>query len=280
MIKLFAFDLDGTVLDSNNMMNEETIKAFKKLDENGIKFIFATGRVSTSVAYLMEKTGIDNPFVANNGAISFLNKETILKETYLEIDTLKKLKDFANARNLYYHFYDLNTFYSEYLVKEKLVHLEKTESSGYKYQVNISISEDPIEQLMIHQTKALKFQIFIDENLRGERDKIIEELKNEFKDDIYITSSADYLIEIMSNGVNKWQAILDIADTLGINNNEIAAIGDQDNDYLMVKNSEMGFAMGNATKSLKDIAKYIVKTNNELGVCEAIEKVLEFNRNV
>lgn len=280
MIKLFAFDLDGTVLDSNNMMNEETIKAFKKLDENGIKFIFATGRVSTSVAYLMEKTGIDNPFVANNGAISFLNKETILKETYLEIDTLKKLKDFANARNLYYHFYDLNTFYSEYLVKEKLVHLEKTESSGYKYQVNISISEDPIEQLMINQTKALKFQIFIDENLRGERDKIIEELKNEFKDDIYITSSADYLIEIMSNGVNKWQAILDIADTLGINNNEIAAIGDQDNDYLMVKNSEMGFAMGNATKSLKDIAKYIVKTNNELGVCEAIEKVLEFNRNV
>ncbi|MGO3018291.1 MAG: HAD family hydrolase [Anaerococcus sp.] len=280
MIKLFAFDLDGTVLDSNNMMNEETIKAFKKLDENGIKFIFATGRVSTSVAYLMEKTGIDNPFVANNGAISFLNKETILKETYLEIDTLKKLKDFANARNLYYHFYDLNTFYSEYLVKEKLVHLEKTESSGYKYQVNISISEDPVEQLMINQTKALKFQIFIDENLRGERDKIIEELKNEFKDDIYITSSADYLIEIMSNGVNKWQAILDIADTLGINNNEIAAIGDQDNDYLMVKNSEMGFAMGNATKSLKDIAKYIVKTNNELGVCEAIEKVLEFNRNV
>lgn len=280
MIKLFAFDLDGTVLDSNNMMNEETIKAFKKLDENGIKFIFATGRASASVAYLMEKTGIDNPFVANNGAISFLNKETILKETYLEIDTLKKLKDFANARNLYYHFYDLNTFYSEYLVKEKLVHLEKTESSGYKYQVNISISEDPVEQLMIHQTKALKFQIFIDENLRGERDKIIEELKNEFKDDIYITSSADYLIEIMSNGVNKWQAILDIADTLGINNNEIAAIGDQDNDYLMVKNSEMGFAMGNATKSLKDIAKYIVKTNNELGVCEAIEKVLEFNRNV
>lgn len=280
MIKLFAFDLDGTVLDSNNMMNEETIKAFKKLDENGIKFIFATGRASASVAYLMEKTGIDNPFVANNGAISFLNKETILKETYLEIDTLRKLKKFANAKNLYYHFYDLNTFYSEYLVKEKLVHLEKTESSGYKYQVNISISEDPIEQLMIHQTKALKFQIFIDENLRGERDKIIEELKNEFKDDIYITSSADYLIEIMSNGVNKWQAILDIADTLGINNNEIAAIGDQDNDYLMVKNSEMGFAMGNATKSLKDIAKYIVKTNNELGVCEAIEKVLEFNRNV
>lgn len=280
MIKLFAFDLDGTVLDSNNMMNEETIKAFKKLDENGIKFIFATGRASASVAYLMEKTGIDNPFVANNGAISFLNKETILKETYLEIDTLRKLKKFANAKNLYYHFYDLNTFYSEYLVKEKLVHLEKTESSGYKYQVNISISEDPIEQLMIHQTKALKFQIFIDENLRGERDKIIEELKNEFKDDIYITSSADYLIEIMANGVNKWQAILDIADTLDINNNEIAAIGDQDNDYLMVKNSEMGFAMGNATKSLKDIAKYIVKTNNELGVCEAIEKVLEFNRNV
>lgn len=280
MIKLFAFDLDGTVLDSESIMDIETIEAFKKLDKNGIKFVFATGRASASVAYLMKKTGIDNPFVANNGAISFLNKETILKETYLEIDTLKKLRDFANERNLYYHFYDLNTFYSEYLVEERLKHLERTETSGYKYQVNISISEDPIEQLMIHQTNALKFQIFIDEYSSKKRNKIIEELKSEFKDELYITSSADYLIEIMTKGVNKWQAILDIADTLGINKNEIAAIGDQDNDYLMVKNAEIGFAMGNATRDLKEIAKYTVKSNNDLGAVEAIEKILEINKNV
>ena len=40
MIKLFAMDLDGTSLDSNSILREETIKALKKLDENGKIKIF------------------------------------------------------------------------------------------------------------------------------------------------------------------------------------------------------------------------------------------------
>lgn len=280
MIKLFVFDLDGTVLNGKGLMDLETINALKKLDENGIKFVFATGRVMTSVSYLMSKTGIDNPLIANNGAASFLNKNTLLKESYLDIEILKKLKRFANDRNLYYHFYDLYTFYSQYLVEARLKHLEKEENSSFKYQVNISISEDPIEQLLINNSKALKFQLFIDPKRGYTKKELIEELEEEFSDDLYITSSADYLIEIMTKGVSKWQAVMDIADTLGIKKSEIAAIGDQDNDYLMVDNAGLGFAMGNSINKLKDIADYTVRSNDEFGVVEAIEKVLEINKDV
>lgn len=280
MIKLFAFDLDGTVLNSKGKMDLETIEAFRKLDKNGIKFVFATGRVMTSVSYLMSKTGVDNPMVANNGAAALLNKDTILKEVYLDTDVLKRLRGFAKERNLYYHFYDLNTFYSEFLVPARLEHLEREERDGFKYQVNISISENPIDQLLINKTNALKFQIFIDENGPYTRDQIIGELEKDFGDELYITSSANYLIEIMTKGVSKWQAIMDIAQSLGIKKSEIAAIGDQDNDYLMVDNAEVGFAMGNAIDSLKEVADFTVASNDEFGVVEAIEKVLELNQNV
>ena len=43
MIKLFAMDLDGTSLDNNSILRKETIDALKKLDENGIKFVFTSG---------------------------------------------------------------------------------------------------------------------------------------------------------------------------------------------------------------------------------------------
>lgn len=280
MIKLFAFDLDGTVLNSRSMIDKETIDAFKKLDENGIKFVFATGRVTTSVAYFMEKTGVDNPLVANNGAAIFLNKDTLLKESYIDTDILKRLRDFAKTRRLYYHFYDLNTYYSEYLVNARLKHLEKEEDTGYGYQVNISISEDPIEQLSINNSKAFKFQIFADEEKGFNKDDMIRELVDEFGDDLYVTSSGEYFIEIMAKNVSKWQAIMEIAQTLGIKKSEIAAIGDQDNDYPMIANAGLSFAMGNAIDSIKEVADYRVSNNDDYGVVEAIEKVLELNKNV
>lgn len=280
MIKLFAFDLDGTVLNSRSMIDKETIDAFKKLDENGIKFVFATGRVTTSVAYFMEKTGVDNPLVANNGAAIFLNKDTLLKESYIDTDILKRLRDFAKTRRLYYHFYDLNTYYSEYLVNARLKHLEKEEDTGYGYQVNISISEDPIEQLSINNSKAFKFQIFADEEKGFKKDDMIRELVDEFGDDLYVTSSGEYFIEIMAKNVSKWQAIMEIAQTLGIKKSEIAAIGDQDNDYPMIANAGLSFAMGNAIDSIKEVADYRVSKNDDYGVVEAIEKVLELNKNV
>lgn len=280
MIKLFAFDLDGTVLNSRGLMDDKTREAFRKLDENGIKYIFATGRVTTSVAYHMEKTGVDNPLVANNGAAAFLNRDTLLEEKYLDTDILKKLRQFANSRDLYYHFYDLDTFYSEQLHVARLKHLEKEEDARYKYQVNISISENPLDQLERNMTHALKFQIFVDPEGDYSKDDLIRDLKKEFGDDLYITYSAHSLVEIMTKGVNKWQAILDIGENLGINKNEIAAIGDQDNDYPMVKNAGLGFAMGNAIDSLKVVADYTVASNDDYGVVEAIEKVLEYNKNV
>ncbi|MDD7306155.1 MAG: HAD family hydrolase [Peptoniphilaceae bacterium] len=280
MIKLFAFDLDGTILNSRSIMDKKTIAALNKLEENGIIFVFASGRVTSSVSYLMDKTAIDNPFVANNGAVSFLNKDTLLKENYLDTDILKKLIAFANKKNLYYHFYDLSTFYSEYLVEDRIRHLIKEKTIGLKYQVNISIAEDPLARLMENKAKALKFQMFVDEDSAYFKNDLIEELKNDFGQKIYITSSANSLIEIMASGVSKWQAVLDIAQNLGIKNNEIAAIGDQDNDYLMVKNAQIGFAMGNASQELKNIADIIVASNDDFGVFFAIEKVLEINKNV
>lgn len=280
MIKLFAFDLDGTVLNSKSQIADESIKAFRKLDQNGVKFVFATGRVSTSVSYMMDKTGIDNPMVANNGAISFLNKDTILKETYLDLDQLKRLREFANDRNLYYHFYDLDTFYSQYLVENKLAHLRKSEPSTYNLQVDLSISKNPIDQLVKNKSHALKFQIYLDEESGISKKDLLFDLNKEFADELYVTSSGGRLVEIMHKGVSKWEALKEIGSTLGISSNEMAAIGDADNDLPMVKNAGLGFAMGNASDQVKEIADFIVDTNDNFGVVQAIEKVLEINKNV
>ena len=55
---------------------------------------------------------------------------------------------------------------------------------------------------------------------------------------------------------------------------EIIGIGDNHNDFELIKTGGLGIAMGNGVKELKEIAEYISLTNNEEGVRHVIEKFI------
>lgn len=277
MIKLFAMDLDGTSLDSNSILQEKTIKALKKLDENGIKFVFTSGRATPSVRYLMDLTGIDNPMVTNNGALAFINKENLIYENPLKHEEVKELINFSESNKFFYQFYDKDTYYSNRIWPERFDHLENNSSYGMNFQVNFSFSTKPLKELELRKDSAFKFQIFPDVNKPEEERKILEKV-----DDmgLYPTTSAFGMIEIMQNNVNKYRGLSEIGNLLGISKEEMAAIGDQDNDIPMLSNVGLSFAMGNAIDEVKKISDYIVSTNDDFGLVEAINIVLEKNSNV
>ena len=51
----------------------------------------------------------------------------------------------------------------------------------------------------------------------------------------------------------------------------IMACGDGNNDFEMVKMAGVGVAMENGEESLKEVADFVTKTNDEEGVAYAIE---------
>lgn len=277
MIKLFAMDLDGTSLDSSSILRKKTIEALKKLDENGIKFVFTSGRAMPSVKFLLSLTGIDNPIVANNGAVAMINEKNPIYTKTLENDQVKELIRFSEENKLEYQFYDIDTYYSNRIIKNRFNHLKKDSSYGMNYQVNFSFSSNPLKELEIRSSKALKFQIFPNINRAFEKEKTLEKVKDL---GLYATSSNERVIEIMQNGVNKFKAVSEICEILGINKNEIAAIGDQDNDIPMLENAKLSFAMGNAISEVKKVCDIEVSTNDNYGLIEAINIVLEKNSHV
>lgn len=277
MIKLFAMDLDGTSLDNNSILRKETIDALKKLDENGIKFVFTSGRAMPSVRYLMSLTGVDNPFVTNNGALAMINKEKPIYTKGIEDKKIKELINFSENNELSYQFYDVDTYYSNRIRPERFNHLKKDSKYGMNYQVNFSFSTNPLKELNNRKNTALKFQIFPDVEKKEEKIMVLEKVKEL---DLYATSSNDKVIEIMEKNVNKFNGISEIGSFLGINKNEIAAIGDQDNDIPMLENSILSFAMGNSIENVKEVCDYTVSTNENFGLVEAINIVLEKNSHV
>lgn len=277
MIKLFAMDLDGTSLDNNSILRKETIDALKKLDENGIKFVFTSGRAMPSVRYLMSLTGIDNPFVTNNGALAMINKEKSIYTKGIDDKKIKELINFSENNELSYQFYDVDTYYSNRIRPERFNHLKKDSQYGMNYQVNFSFSTNPLKELNNRKNTALKFQIFPDVEKKEEKIMVLEKVKEL---DLYATSSNEKVIEIMEKNVNKFNGISEIGSFLGINRNEIAAIGDQDNDIPMLENSILSFAIGNSIEKVKEVCDYTVSTNENFGLVEAINIVLEKNSHV
>ena len=51
--------------------------------------------------------------------------------------------------------------------------------------------------------------------------------------------------------------------------------GDKINDISMIKMAGVGIAMGNATEEIKKIATRVTSSNEQDGVAEVLEKILE-----
>ncbi|WP_394268537.1 HAD family hydrolase [Anaerococcus nagyae] len=278
MIKLFAIDMDGTLLNSKNRINESSIEAIRKLNESGVKTVLCSGRVVTSLKVNNDILQTDNSMIANNGAVIKVNSKKVLSTHPLEDKHLKEIIDFCENHKFVYHFYDEDTFYSNSLDFDRLEHLKRDTDYGLNYQCNINISEDPYKTLKQKDHNATKILIgCLAKHPYGE-EKSVKIIENEFKDRLYITSSGWGSVEIMEPAVNKWNGILELADFLGIKVNEVAAIGDSFNDLPMISKSHLGFAMGNANDEVKKIASYKVSDNNSTGISEAANIILEYNK--
>ena len=72
--------------------------------------------------------------------------------------------------------------------------------------------------------------------------------------------------------MNKGQALAFLAGMLGINQQEVMAIGDSMNDLDMIEYAGVGVAMGNANVKVQAAADFVTLGNAEDGVAAAVEK--------
>ena len=72
--------------------------------------------------------------------------------------------------------------------------------------------------------------------------------------------------------VNKGQALAFLAGMLGVDQQEVMAIGDSMNDLDMIEYAGIGVAMGNANAKVRAAADFVTLGNAEDGVAAAVEK--------
>lgn len=71
MIRLFASDMDGTLLNDKGYISDRTINAVKKLQKHGIHFIVNTGRDYRAAKRELDAASLSCDMICYSGACTY-----------------------------------------------------------------------------------------------------------------------------------------------------------------------------------------------------------------
>src|SRR5438105_1909399 len=68
-LRLVAIDLDGTLLDRDKRISDQTVRALRCLPAAGVKIVIASARPPRSVRHIYTQLGLDTWQINYNGAL-------------------------------------------------------------------------------------------------------------------------------------------------------------------------------------------------------------------
>ena len=91
---------------------------------------------------------------------------------------------------------------------------------------------------------------------------------------LQMTKSAPGNIEITPENAGKGTALAYLAQYLGLEREQVMAMGDAENDLSMLEYAEHSVAMANASDEVKATCRYQTASNDDCGVAAMIDRVL------
>ena len=287
MYKLVAIDLDGTMLNSYGIVTENTKNTIKKLIQHGVEVIIVSGRPIDSIKTIAKEIESNNYFIAGNGALIYdIKKDEIIYEKYMSKQKVLEIIKICEENSISYNVYTDKTILAKALKYNVLYYHKENLKKEENKKTNISIVENMYEYVeKLEETKFLKITICDDS--KSIFNSILRKIKQIDDIDVLEVSHMSrkmikqgtedvpieyFYTEISNANVDKWNAIEFLIQKIGIEPEEVIAIGDNVNDKKMIENAGLGIAMKGSTSVVTDVAKDIAQSNDEDGVALMLQK--------
>lgn len=267
-MKLLAFDLDGTVLDSKKRLTDRTLNALYKAGEKGVVLVPATGRIHNFIPEkILEIPGVRYLITSNGASVYDTKREEVIYRSGIPLVSAVKAVDYLLTQGVYIEIYVDGMSWN--LIEDKSEIIKKfriPESSSFFLQKKLKTTDD-LKNVMENGKSIEKINLpFLEPDIRRHLYKKLTEM-NLFK----IVSSIGQNLEINNRDTNKGSALKALAEKLHIDSDDIFAAGDNNNDAEMLQYAGYSVAMGNATDNAAKAAKYRTCGCDEDGFAKAVE---------
>lgn len=268
-VRLMAFDLDDTLLTKDCTISPATVETLRIAAQKGIYVVLCSGRMEDGIMPFARQLGLEGTeagryIIAINGCSIYdlqQKKEIYLKNMDSEI--LLRADEEATRAGFYTEVYSPDTiFYPE-------------ETKWTKLDVDLCKVKGQVVENYRQFLKDGKFPKML---IAGEpeRIKVLEgKLKEMFGKDAVVFTSKPFFLEILPPNCGKGEAILWLAERLGIKKEQTAAFGDSMNDESMIRLCGHGIAMCNGLEAIREMADYVTEQdNNHDGAADFIRKFI------
>ena len=236
-IKLVALDMDGTLLNNDGVITNESKKVIKKAEQRGVHIVISTGRPLASCISFVKELGLSSYIITSNGAQIFTADEQLIEQQTMDGDVVKALWQIGHDRELHM-----------WLVADDAVFVQGRRPNDFQELEWLKMGYGGLSETD---------KLYIMERL--------QDIKG-----LEVTNSNPTNIEVNREGVHKEQALRTLCSKLDLAMDEVMAVGDGLNDFRMIKEAGIGVAVANAQDEILDIADYVTLTNEENGVAKAI----------
>lgn len=261
---LLISDIDGTLNDKSMKLPANNKKEIKRFVEAGGNFTLCSGRNLESLNIHYNKLGIKTPAICLNGAGIFdYNSNNLIYYNVITTQGEEVLLDIFSR----YKLLNLTVFsYNKiFLAKKTCLYgfvISKLDNLSYEFCNKISD---------LPRGSWGKISFF---GLPSTLKKIQKELKNENNSELFdCFYTSPVTLEVVNKGVNKGNAVLKLAEYLGINKKNTAAVGDYYNDVDMFKRVEHPVCCGQAPDDIKEMCEHVTCHCNNGAVAEFINYI-------
>lgn len=264
-LRLIAIDLDGTLLRDDGTLSEGNAEAISRALAAGVQIVLASGRMFRTILPHARRLNLAGPVIAYNGALAkVISTGEVLSHTPVPPRIADEMIDHCLSRGIHLNFY-----------LDDEVYVQRINEWSRLYDGRTGARSKQTDLSLLKGYAPTKLQV-IDHPSRIEG--LLAEFRSLLNGRLYFLRTMPEYIEFMNKDVSKGKALKEIMRKLGVERGEVVAIGDGGNDIPMMMEAGMGIAMGNALDEVKEVADYVVGSNEEDGVAEAIEILIRSPR--
>lgn len=256
MIKAVVLDIDGVIVGTKKGVNlpnpdPRVCLALRKVHDSGIPVVFITAKTSFAASKNIKFVGVDNPHIADSGAVLFnpVRGELLHAKSISLLDINAILLSFPNNTLV-----NLFTTKDYFVLKELQEKYPEFVRKYGDFMQKMPIAVDNFDEI-IKNEKVLRINMYAFNNREKKQlTEMISKAKGKFT---YKWATNPYLapvevIIITSFGISKRSGVETLAHDLKVSLKEILGVGDMLQDWDFMEVCGYKATLANGSKELKD----------------------------
>lgn len=280
--------MDGTMLNANSQLSDETIKTLIQVQQQGIKVVLASGRNPNSLGPYANQLKL----AQYGGWLVGVNGQQIVNLTTNKLENLGVIANdivqeaIGVAQRLDLEFLavlddTLYVYMSDALLAQKKQYIQQHHLPEGYYTGGVFDFVNP------QHNYPNVFYVKTPDAVTTTCNKIVftaepevmqqhsAQIQAQFKNRIDFAHTSPRWLEGMPSGINKGAAIKKIASSENLDLQDIMVFGDGENDIPMLQVAGVPVAMENAMETVKKHAQIIAPKNTEDGLAVIVKQLIK-----